>query len=129
MADVISQSYVSIASSQRSTAEGWTWNAGGDIHESRPSSATIVEKDGGLANHSFTVDWVDASFALFQVLFPLQLTTTAYELRPDDANVGGTNPKLTGNAVVNIGSVPFVNGGIVRGSSTFEVDSATLGTS
>ncbi len=128
MADVISQSYVSIAGSQRTMAEGWTWNAGGDIHESRPSSATIVEKDGGLPNHSFTVDWTDASFAFFQVLYPLQLTTTAYILRPDDAAKGGSNPQLAGNAVVNIGSVPFVNGGIVRGSSTFEVDSVALTT-
>jgi len=109
--------------------EGWTWNAGGDIHESRPSSASIVEKDGGLPNHNFTVDWVDASYALLQILWPLHLTTVAYELRPDDGIVAGTNPSLAGNAVLNIGSIPFTNGGIVRGSSTFEVDSVALATS
>jgi hypothetical protein len=129
MADVITQSYVSVGGAQRTMAEGWTWNAGGDIHESRPSSASIVEKDGGLPNHSFTVDWTDASYAFLQILWPIHMTTAAYELRPDDGSVSGTNPSLAGNCVVNIGSVPFTNGGIVRGSSTFEVDSATLATS
>ena len=126
MADVQSQTYVDFGGSQRTSAEGFTWNAGGEIHESRPSSATIVEKDGGLPNHSFTFDWVDASYALLQILWPLHLTTGTYEVRPDDASVGGTNPKISGNGVLELGSLPFMNGQPLRGSSTVHVDSATL---
>lgn len=129
MADVQTQTYVDFGGSQRTSVEGFTWNAGGEIHESRPSSATIVEKDGGLPNHSFSFDWVDAAYALLQILWPLHLTTGAYEVRPDDGSVTATNPSISGNGVLNLGSMPFTNGGILRVSSTVEVDSATLATS
>lgn len=129
MADVPTQTYVDIGGAQRTSAQGWEWAAAGDVHESRPSSASIVQHSGGLPNHSFTVSWVDTSYALLQILWPFHLTSQNYEVRPDDATASGTNPKISGAGIVTLGNLPMGNGAQLEGSTTVNCNTATLATS
>lgn len=129
MADVITQSYVDIGGSQRTSMTGWEWTTAGEVHESRPSSATIVQHSGGIPQHSFTASWVDASYALLQILWPYHLTSQTYEVRPDDAVTSGTNPEITGAGIVQVGNLGFSNGAQLEGSTTVSCNTATLATS
>ncbi len=129
MADVPTQTYVDIGGAQRTSMTGWEWATAGDVHESRPSSASIVQHSGGIPSHSFTATWVDVDYALLQILYPFHLTSQNYELRPDDAAVSGTNPSLAGAGIVQVGNLPMGNGAQLEGSTTVSCNTATLATS
>lgn len=128
MADTITAgTFLSVAGTQRERVEKWEINHAVEIHESRPSGTlaspkTAADKDAGLADYTITFDSVDLSFTDYQAYYPLHGTKVAYEARPKNLAVSATNPKLTGNAILELGSVPFEQGGIVRFSATLHCD-------
>lgn len=128
MADVIQGGvFLEIDSmDETSFVEEWTFNAGGDVHESRPSDAGEVKKDGGIPNDTISFTWVDQGGAFFQYLFANRYSKVPYEARPNNAPASGTNPKLTGNAVLELGAVTFENGGIIRGTGVLHCDGTPL---
>ncbi|MHC4067859.1 MAG: hypothetical protein ACYSUI_25605 [Planctomycetota bacterium] len=124
MGDVVLGGYVSINSVDRSAfCESWepSWDL--EIQESRTFDSNFVKKDAGLENHSFSVTFVDdTSYTIVQALDAIAGTKVAFELRYDDAAVGATNPKWTGNCVIPRAAPPATQGGIARFSVTFQVD-------
>ena len=128
MADtIVAGTYLSIAAVQKERVEKWEINHAIEIHESRPSGTlaspkTAADKDAGLADYTITFESVDTSFADYQTYYTQHGTKVAYEVRPKNLAVSATNPKLTGNAILELGSVPFEQGGIVRFSATLHCD-------
>lgn len=61
-----------------------------------------VEITGGLKSGQLAITWND-DFAASNVdatLWPLLGTVVTFELRPDDASVGASNPKYTGSVFI-----------------------------
>lgn len=130
MADTIQGgTYLTIDGTQHPGIEMWSLAEPVEIHESRPSGTvaspeTAVRKDGGLKNPTISLGTVDTDYATFKELYAKNGTKVPVVGRPRNEAEAADNPSLSGNAVIELGSIEFAQGGIVRMSPTLHVDGA-----
>lgn len=128
MPDVQTQTYVSVAGSQRTSCTGWSLTPGGEIFESRPSSATIVQHSGSIPKWVLPVTYVDEAYALFQLLHGWHLSSQNYEVRPDDGAVAVGNPKISGAGIIEMGGAGFGNGQQLEPTFNIHANTSVLAT-
>ena len=89
--------------------------------------STFVERTGGLKSGNLSIEF-QQDFAASEVdatLWPLLGSTTAFEVKPTSGAVSSTNPKYSGNVLVNQ-HIPVANG--VGELATMSISFPTSGT-
>lgn len=89
--------------------------------------STFVERTGGLKSGNLSIEF-QQDFAASEVdatLWPLLGSTTAFEVKPTSGAVSSTNPKYSGNVLVNQ-HIPVANA--VGELATMSVSFPTSGT-
>lgn len=73
-----------------------------DIVETTAFGDTAKKRVAGLADNSLTLELHQdyATSSIESIIYPLQGTAVAFEVRPVNTTVGATNPKYTGSALV-----------------------------
>jgi hypothetical protein len=73
-----------------------------DIVETTAFGDTAKKRVAGLADNSITLELHQdfAASSIESIIYPLQGTAVAFEVRPVNTTVAATNPKYTGSALV-----------------------------